>query len=129
MKTNYLHKTLFLIILSLNLQSYSQTQLEMNDDAYHEYSKADKELNETYQKLIEKFQTDTIFIEKLRVAQRIWIQLRDAELDLKYPEREPGYYGSVLPMCKGYYLAYLTKTRTEALKEFLKPYVDGDVCN
>jgi len=32
-------------------------------------------------------------------------------------------------MCKGYYLAYLTKTRTEALKEFLKPYVDGDVCN
>ena len=48
MKTNYLHKTLFLIILSLNLQSYSQTQLEMNDDAYHEYSKADKELNETF---------------------------------------------------------------------------------
>ena len=129
MKIKNLHQTFFLIILFLNLQSYSQTQLEMNDDAYNDYSKADNELNDIYQEVIEKYKSDTIFIEKLRIAQRIWIQFRDAELDLKYPEREPGYYGSVLPMCKGYYLAYLTKTRTEALKEFLKPYVDGDVCN
>ena len=124
-----MNRILILLFITTNISSFSQTQLEMNDDAYNDYSIADKELNNTYQKVIEKFSLDTIFIEKLRISQRIWIQFRDAELDLKYPEREPGYYGSVLPMCIGYYLAYLTKTRTESLKEFLKPYVDGDVCN
>ena len=120
---------LIFFVLLFQITCFSQTQLELNQTAYGAFEEADKELNDTYQKIIEKYQSDTIFIHKLKVAQRIWIKLRDAELDLKYPEREPGYYGSVLPMCKGYYLAYLTKKRTKALNEFLLPREEGDVCN
>jgi len=68
MKIKYLNQTSFLFILLLNLQSYTQTQMEMNQDAYNDYSNSDNELNDTYQEVIEKYKSDTIFNVCLRLS-------------------------------------------------------------
>jgi len=75
--------TLTLFILPILI--LSQTQYEMNKDAYNEYKKTDKELNKVYKEIIELYKDDTLFIKKLRIAQRIWIKLRDADLEMQYP--------------------------------------------
>jgi len=124
-----MNRLLLLVFLTISLCSFSQTQSEMNGEVTESFKKADKELNLTYKKVLEKYKSDTVFIENLRIAQRIWIKFRDAELELKYPKREVGYYGSVLPMCKALYLTGLTEKRTVTLTEFLKGVEEGDVCN
>ncbi len=75
-----------------------QTQVEMNHQANVSYQKADKELNAVYQKIVLKYKDDLVFITGLKAAQRLWIQFRDAELKMKYPPLEQGYYGSVYPI-------------------------------
>lgn len=107
---------------------FSQTQFEMNGEAYNNYKKADKELNNIYQKILTEYQTDTAFIKNLRISQRIWITFRDAELKMKYPDREQGYYGSVQPMCESDYLAQLTSDRVKTLKIWTEGIEEGDVC-
>jgi uncharacterized protein YecT (DUF1311 family) len=59
---------------------------------------------------------------------RLWIQFRDAEMKMKYPEREDGYYGSVYPMCWSMYLTQLTTERITTLKQWLDGTEEGDVC-
>jgi uncharacterized protein YecT (DUF1311 family) len=75
--------------------SYGQTQSELNEAQFKLYEKADKELNTTYQKILRAYKDDTAFIMNLKSAQNLWIQFRDAEMKMKYPDREPGYYGSI----------------------------------
>ena len=70
-----------------------------------------------------------ITVENLKKAQRIWIEFRDAELEMKYPKRERGYYGSIQPLCKAIYLKKLTDKRTETLKVWLIGIEEGDACN
>jgi uncharacterized protein YecT (DUF1311 family) len=83
-----------LLLLSSFFCFAQTTQTEMNEQAYANYQKADKELNATYQKILKEYKTDTAFIKNLKAAQRIWVQFRDAEVKALYPDREPGYYGS-----------------------------------
>ena len=118
---------LTLLILMICSIGYSQTQFEMNESAKESYAKADKELNVVYKKLLTDNKTDTVFIKNLNAAQRIWITFRDSEVKVKFPEREPGFYGSMLPMCISMFLEQLTKDRTATLKK----YLDGkdDNCN
>jgi uncharacterized protein YecT (DUF1311 family) len=71
---------------------------------------------------------DTIFIKNLKSSQRIWITFRDAELKMKYPEREPGWYGSIHPMCVSSYLAELTNERIKTLKEWIEGIEEGESC-
>ncbi len=85
-----------------------QTGAEINQQANVPYQKADKELNAVYQKIVLKYKNDPVFIASLKAAQRLWIQFRDAELKMKYPPREQGYYGSVYPMCYSAYKEELT---------------------
>jgi uncharacterized protein YecT (DUF1311 family) len=107
---------------------FAQTQLEMNKEENDSYKKADKELNEVYQKILSEYKSDTIFVKNLKVSQRIWVTFRDAELKMKYPDREPGYYGSVHPMCISVYLEYLTRERIKTLKVWLEGIEEGDAC-
>ena len=51
-----------------------------------------------------------------------------AQLEMKFPEREPGYYGSVLSMCKSSYLEELTNKRIKELEEWIEGCEEGDVC-
>jgi uncharacterized protein YecT (DUF1311 family) len=110
--------------LLLSKVAFSQTQLEMNQQAHADYLKADKALNTVYRKILSLYKADTVFIANLKESQRIWITFRDAEIKMKYPHREPGYYGSVQPLCWSGYLEQLTHERTE----WLKGAEEGDVC-
>nr|WP_246124494.1 MULTISPECIES: lysozyme inhibitor LprI family protein [Bizionia] len=102
----------------------------MNDEANNEFRKADAELNNVYQKIITEYKTDSIFIERLKKTQRIWISYRDAELEMKFPAEDKRVeYGSVFPMCVSYFLGKLTEERTEKLKIWLDGIEEGDVCS
>jgi uncharacterized protein YecT (DUF1311 family) len=64
----------------------------MNQQSFDSYDKADKELNNVYKKILEKYKSDTLFIKNLKISQRIWITFRDAELNMKFPDDGP-YWG------------------------------------
>lgn len=102
-----------------------QTQMEIELDskqADEGFKLADKELNNLYQQILVEYKSDTLFINKLRASQRIWMQFRDTELAMKYPEMETGDSSTFSPKCSSSYLAELTKTRTETLKTWLTGY-------
>jgi len=126
---NYTMKNILIcILLFYNAMAYSQTQADMNNAARISYQKADKELNNTYQTILMEYRTDSVFIKTFKASQRIWISFRDAELKMKYPDREPGYYGSIQPMCVSNYLEQLTKDRIKTLKVWLDGIEEGDGC-
>jgi uncharacterized protein YecT (DUF1311 family) len=105
-----------------------QTGGEMNQQAHVSYQRADKELNAVYQKIVVNYKNDPAFIASLKAAQRLWIQFRDAELKMKYPQREQGYYGTVYPMCYSAYKEELTRQRIKTLQQWLEGAEEGDVC-
>ena len=107
---------------------FAQTQSNMNGEAVASYQKADKELNTAYQQILKEYSKDTAFIKNLKVSQRIWIQYRDAEMKVRYPNREAGYYGSVQPMCWYTYLTQLTQERAKQLNVWITGVKEGDVC-
>ncbi|MFM8719961.1 MAG: lysozyme inhibitor LprI family protein [Chthoniobacterales bacterium] len=109
-------------------EASAQTQGEMNQDAASEFKAADKELNSIYQRLLEDYADDEAFIANLKEAQRCWIAFRDAQMKMKYPDREPGYYGSIQPMCEAIYLAELTQDRVKALRVWVEGVEEGDMC-
>ena len=74
-----------ILILILNLSCFSQSQHEMHVEANGLYKQTDEELNLVYQKILFEYQADSIFIDRLKKAQKIWIEFRDAELEMKYP--------------------------------------------
>jgi uncharacterized protein YecT (DUF1311 family) len=111
-------KKLLFLLLIFQL-SFSQTQAEMNIEAYANFQKADSVLNTTYKKIQIAFKTDITFLKALKKAQLTWIKFRDAELEMKYPNREPFYYGSMHPMCRAIYLQELTEERTKKLTLWL----------
>lgn len=119
-----------LILVSLSLTSFSQTQFEMNQEEREKYLIADKELNDVYKQILTDYKNDSTFIEKLKVSQRLWIKFRDAELDMKFPVADKLMeYGSMYPMCASGYLTKLTNQRIETLKEWLEPFPEGEGCS
>jgi uncharacterized protein YecT (DUF1311 family) len=122
-------KIIFLCLLIMICSTaFCQTQFEMNKESTDSFEKADKELNEIYKKILFEYRSDTVFIKNLKASQRIWISFRDAELSLKYPEREVGWYGSMHPMCVSGFLKKLTIARIKTLTEWLSGIEDGEGC-
>jgi len=101
----------------------------MNKEAGSEYNKAENEMNRIYQQILTEYKMDDVFVENLKKSQRIWIEFRDAELEMKYPKRERSYYGNTLPLCNAIYLKKLTDKRTKTLKIWLIGIEEGDNCN
>lgn len=123
-------RPLFSIIFCLTgIFCFAQTQSEMNAAAAKDYEKADEELNAVYQKILKEYDEDTVFTKNLKIAQRIWVQFRDAETKAMYPDKEPGYYGTIHPVCLYSYLQDLTAERTEKLKVWLTGIEEGDACS
>lgn len=85
-------------------------------------------MNRVYNQILIEYENDTNFIEKLEVSQQLWIKFRDAELEMKFPESDKRYYGSMYPMCASGYLEQLTKERTKKLLEWLMPMPEGEGC-
>lgn len=121
---------LSIVLTFCTLISFGQTQNNMNEDEAKNYLKADKELNATYQRILSIYKGDTAFIRKLKIAQKIWIQFRDAEMNALFPdEHHQGAYGSVFPMCWSMHLTELTKERTKKLMIWVNGIEEGDVCS
>ncbi|MEI6535352.1 MAG: lysozyme inhibitor LprI family protein [Verrucomicrobiaceae bacterium] len=106
----------------------AQTQGEMNAEAAAEFNGVDEQLNSMYQQILSDYAEDEVFIASLKEAQRCWIAFRDAQLKMKYPNREPGYYGSILPSCEMTYLTELTQDRIKALQAWIDGVQEGDMC-
>lgn len=121
-------RLLTFIVLILSFNCFSQTQAEMNKEAYVEFNKSDSQLNEIYQTIVSQYNKDTIFLDNLKKSQRIWIQFRDAELEMKYPKYSNNFYGSIQPTCRAIYLKELTDKRIETLKNWVSGTEEGDVC-
>lgn len=120
------HFIFFIILVtSISCFAFDSGPIHNPQDSYQ---LADKELNIVYQRILNEYQTDTLFIENLKASQRIWVTFRDAELKVKYPESEPGYYGSIYPVCVSNYLEGLTRERIKTLKIWLEGIEEGDVC-
>lgn len=120
--------TTALILMTFSLSVYSQTQLEITKKTSNDYLKLDQELKMVYDQIQVDYGNDSIFIEKLKNSQQIWIKLRDAELEMLFPDPENRLYGSMYSMCRNGYLSNLTKDRIDHLKEWLKPTPKGEGC-
>jgi uncharacterized protein YecT (DUF1311 family) len=116
-----------LFILSPNITA--QTQSDLDDTAHAEYQKQDKMLNNTYKEILKIYKDDTLFINRLRIAQRAWLEYRDKYMESLYPEKDKSYYGSIYPMCYYNALALLTKQRADQLKLWLEGAEEGDGCS
>ena len=120
-------KILFSIFLTAFADcAFSQTQLELNQQENAKFQKADKELNEIYHKIQKEYTEDPAFIRNLTASQMTWLQFRDAEMKMKYPDSSQ--YGSVLPMCWSIYLTNLTQERIKTLKTWIDGIEEGDIC-
>lgn len=116
-------------LVGVVIQGFGQTQPDRDAKAARSLDKAEKELNVVYQKILKEYAGDTVFIRKLRISQRIWLQFRQAELDMKYPAENPMEYGSIWRWCYANYKEGLTLDRIKTLKEWLEAKEEGDVCS
>lgn len=107
---------------------YNQSQYDLNQIAYNDYLKAEKQLNNSYRSILKAYKNDTVFIRNFKKAQKIWYQLRDAEMDAYYPEHFGELSGSSAPMCWNLYKTDLTKARIKKLRIWLTGIEEGDVC-
>ena len=121
-------KKLVVAFLLLSSVGWAQTQAEMSRQAYEDYHQVDQELNDVYQQILNLYRSDTAFIQHLKSSQRIWIQFRDAELGVKYPEKSSEIYGSIHPICRAGYLSELTQEGIDRLKKWIEGSWEGDVC-
>lgn len=126
----YKYMFMLLLILISFSEAKAQTQLEINEEACKEYNSKDKELNKVYQQILTMYKTDTVFINKLKVAQRAWITFRDAHLEALYPAANKQVeYGSFYPSCSCNELAAITQQRIKELKRWLDGVEEGDPCS
>lgn len=100
-------------------------QLELNACADNEFKQADAELNAVYRQIVAKLAGEPVALAKMKAAQRLWVQLRDADLDARYPvgddENPRLLYGSMYPMLYSGAKAALTTARVTYLRnEFLE---------
>ena len=123
-----MNKILLLLLLTFSINCFSQTQAQMNQQAYASYNKADKKLNTVYQKILVKYKADKLFVTNLKKSQRIWVSFRDAEIDMKYPNYPNQNYGSIHPTCRAIYLTELTESRIKTLTIWLNGIKEGDTC-
>ena len=120
---------LWLLITFSFTPVFSQTQAELNKTACDNYKRADADLNRVYQQIFREYKADTLFLEKLKVAQRAWLSYRDAQIEALYPAPDPQLaYGSVHPMCRCEALKELTLRRRGELARWVKGVQEGEVC-
>jgi uncharacterized protein YecT (DUF1311 family) len=113
-----------------SLRFKAQKQGDMQDGTCGEFKKADAELNRIYRSILSQYKGDTLFLEKLKKAQRAWLTYRDAHIESVYPvEDKAAEYGSVYGECYCALKKDLTEQRTKMLKQWLAGTREGDVCS
>jgi uncharacterized protein YecT (DUF1311 family) len=122
--------TFIMFYLFFSYNGFAQTQRAMNYESNNEFLKIDKELNDTYKEILVIYNKDTLFIKKLKVAQKAWILFRDAHLSSIFPAEDLALeYGSMYHMCYSEELGTITKERIKELKVWLDGYDESEGCN
>ena len=98
----------------------AKTQLDLNECAAADLVRADDELNATWREVMSALAGRPEAIRTLRASQRLWVRLRDADMQALYP-LEAGedlrvQYGSIQPMEAALEKSALTRARTEWLR-------------
>ena len=93
------------------VEGQSQTQSELTEQAVNEWKEADQLLNRQYQKL--QGLLDKEARDKLRQAQKAWVEFRDKEAVLQADLTRGGSMAAMLFYAK---MADLTQDRTRQLK-------------
>jgi uncharacterized protein YecT (DUF1311 family) len=121
---------LFIVLFfSQNVLLKAQTQTDLNMEASAELKKAEAEMSLVFNKILKIYSEDKVFIANLKKSQQAWFEFRSIELQVMFPERDPGYYGSVHSMCLSNYLVQLTNERTKKLTNWIIGTVEGDACS
>ena len=116
MKNKFFTLTLLIFFSSFSI---AQSMIEITEEARLQFQRADKDLNVAYNELIMKYKNYPSFIEKLKIAQRLWIQYRDALIDMEFPSNEPRRdYGSMYSLCVLNLKTKLTSNRTNELLNY-----------
>lgn len=92
-------------------------QTTMNQCAGQDFKAADKELNTVYQQITARLKDNPDGKKLLISAQRAWIGFRDTECKFSASGVAGG---SVYPLIYSNCMTSVTKTRVEALKQYLK---------
>lgn len=117
-----------MIFIFFSFHVQAQSQSEKNTAARETYLKADGELKAVYFSILDKYAGDTLFIKHFTSSQKIWTELRNAEVRMKYPDRQENPYQSEVAMCISLYMAELTTTRISHLNQWLKGSKDNSPC-
>ncbi|WP_045769912.1 lysozyme inhibitor LprI family protein [Xanthomonas albilineans] len=106
-------------------------QAQLDACAAQDLRKADAELNTIYRQIMAKLVKQPLALDKLKTAQRLWVQLRDADLEARYPagnHRSPQMlYGSMYPTLYASTKAELTAARTAYLRATFLERREGDL--
>lgn len=116
---------LFLAVLSF---SFSQTQSEINAYWKAKLDSAESTLRFTIKQIEHIYAKDTTFLQNLNLAQTAWKNHVKAEILLKYPRREIGWYGSSHSMCLMMFKESLIQKRVKFLKHWIDGDEDGNAC-
>jgi uncharacterized protein YecT (DUF1311 family) len=115
MKTLSLSKILFVsfLLLLFNNNCYSQTQIEINDQASADYRDSDAKLNKVYNQLI-KLVTSKKEKALLIKSEHAWIAFRDAQANFKQEQYDGGSMQASLYFAE---MKDLTTARIKQLEE------------
>jgi uncharacterized protein YecT (DUF1311 family) len=127
---HFIHLGVLFVLTTVSFSAFAQTQSDMNQDSCSEYKRIDRQLNETYQRILKEYAGDAVFITRMKEAQRAWLKFRDAHVESMFPKRDKRVaYGSVYPMCNCSALTAITRQRVEQLSVWVNGIPEGDVCS
>ena len=96
--------------------------------SFSNFKEADDELNRVYKAIIKEYKGKKQFITKLRDSQRLWVNLRDANVDMQFPHDDVSRYGSVYRDCIGILKMDYTAERIKFLNSWLEGVPEGESC-
>ncbi len=132
-------KLLLVVVLLVSLASVAQesaeyracldkatTQMAMNTCASEEAARVGGRLNDVYHKLLAEAAKQPDAVDKIKGAERAWIEYRDAYVEAMYPAKDKqAEYGSIYLMNVSLLRAKLTERQITEVKELLQQYSEG----
>jgi uncharacterized protein YecT (DUF1311 family) len=113
-----------------DLEGYEDNQRGADQYYRNELYDADFKLNKIYKEVLDIYKEDSLFIKKLKVAQRAWIVFRDAHLNSLYSIVQDTLLASGYGFtdCISSALTDIIETRTDQLKVWLEGFNEKLKC-
>ncbi len=122
---------LTILLFSFSQPIYAQAYEEMRDTAKSDVQKSKQDLEDIFNEILNIYQHDEIFLEKLKLSQEAWENYKNAHLEARYPFKSQDslwHYGSIFPVCHANLLQKLIDERIAELRLWLDGLEEGDVC-